>query len=237
MGLIDRIKSSYVYTQWKMGRYTRRRRSLMPEFDERSAEFYERNYRNGEYLHQEAERRQMSYDLLGTASVAEFTGSRLAAGRSRFSTSNMGAPIDEQNEATSEQKAVSYRFGDEPEHYYETISSLPPIRSSTSKSSYRNSMPPAPLSQRAKTWQADRSSYVFGASKSPKVDTSSQQGAVVPYNDHTTAYTPKNNPFYNDMETQRGFDEEFYHDTLRSRRRRTMHGSEIRCSEAYNMVW
>lgn len=49
MGIIARIKSSYLFTHWSVGKYTKRRHSLAPEFGSRDAQWYEKHYKDGEY--------------------------------------------------------------------------------------------------------------------------------------------------------------------------------------------
>ena len=51
MGLLDKIKSSYLFTHLEVGKYTKRRRSMSCEFESQDREFYGKNYQNGEYLH------------------------------------------------------------------------------------------------------------------------------------------------------------------------------------------
>ncbi|ORX92676.1 hypothetical protein K493DRAFT_316447 [Basidiobolus meristosporus CBS 931.73] len=49
MGLIDKIQNSYLYTHWKVGKYTKRRGGC-PDLDRRDSRYYERNYVDGVYL-------------------------------------------------------------------------------------------------------------------------------------------------------------------------------------------
>ncbi|RKP10949.1 hypothetical protein THASP1DRAFT_27258 [Thamnocephalis sphaerospora] len=249
MGLLDRIKSSYVYTNWKVGRYTKRRRSLVPEFDERTADFYERNYRNGDYLHQEAQRRRMSYDMLGSATVPDAVDRALPSARPALPTLRLEKPITEEDEGGNYRRSrgggggASYRFGDESDVYYQTDSdcSVSPTSTTSAPTLHRRAIQPPPA--RTSLSQPNSPIYALGSSRSRKVDTQAgaNYGAVVPYAGGNTAphygSVGLNNPFADDMETQRRLDAEFRKETVRDRRRRTTCGVDIRCSEAYNMAW
>jgi hypothetical protein len=51
MGLLTKLKSSYLFTHFEVGKYTKRRRSMSCEFEPQDKDFYGKNYQNGEYLH------------------------------------------------------------------------------------------------------------------------------------------------------------------------------------------
>ncbi|KAJ1957362.1 hypothetical protein IWQ62_005108 [Dispira parvispora] len=54
MGIFGKIKSSFFFTHWEVGKYTKRRASTVPDFDSKTREFYEKNYVDGHYLHRSA---------------------------------------------------------------------------------------------------------------------------------------------------------------------------------------
>ncbi|KAG0302561.1 hypothetical protein BGZ98_007404 [Dissophora globulifera] len=47
MGLMDKLMRNYEI--WKIGKYTKRRAALTPEFEQRDKEYYESNYKDGIY--------------------------------------------------------------------------------------------------------------------------------------------------------------------------------------------
>ncbi|KAG0220854.1 hypothetical protein BGX31_010454 [Mortierella sp. GBA43] len=49
MGLMDKLMRNYEI--WKIGKYTKRRAALTPEFEQRDREYYETNYKDGIYTH------------------------------------------------------------------------------------------------------------------------------------------------------------------------------------------
>ncbi|ORZ14264.1 hypothetical protein BCR41DRAFT_306626 [Lobosporangium transversale] len=49
MGLMDKLMRNYEI--WKIGKYTKRRAALTPEFEQRDKEYYESNYKDGIYTH------------------------------------------------------------------------------------------------------------------------------------------------------------------------------------------
>jgi hypothetical protein len=49
MGLMDKLLRNYEI--WKIGKYTKRRAALTPEFEQRDREYYETNYKDGIYTH------------------------------------------------------------------------------------------------------------------------------------------------------------------------------------------
>ncbi|KAF9579400.1 hypothetical protein BGW38_004352, partial [Lunasporangiospora selenospora] len=49
MGIMDKLMRGYEI--WKIGKYTRRRAALTPEFEQRDKEYYDQNYKDGIYSH------------------------------------------------------------------------------------------------------------------------------------------------------------------------------------------
>ncbi|KAF9404566.1 hypothetical protein BGZ94_004096, partial [Podila epigama] len=49
MGLMDKLMRNYEI--WKIGKYTKRRAALTPEFEQRDKDYYESNYKDGIYTH------------------------------------------------------------------------------------------------------------------------------------------------------------------------------------------
>ncbi|KAH7059368.1 hypothetical protein BKA57DRAFT_487242 [Linnemannia elongata] len=49
MGLVDKLMRNYEI--WKIGKYTKRRAALTPEFEQRDKEYYDSNYKDGIYTH------------------------------------------------------------------------------------------------------------------------------------------------------------------------------------------
>ncbi|KAF9128830.1 hypothetical protein BGW39_004681 [Mortierella sp. 14UC] len=49
MGLMDKLMRNYEI--WKIGKYTKRRAALTPEFEQRDKEYYDSNYKDGIYTH------------------------------------------------------------------------------------------------------------------------------------------------------------------------------------------
>ncbi|KAF8924393.1 hypothetical protein EDD21DRAFT_229729 [Dissophora ornata] len=47
MGIMDKLMRNYEI--WKIGKYTKRRAALTPEFEQRDKEYYESNYKDGIY--------------------------------------------------------------------------------------------------------------------------------------------------------------------------------------------
>ncbi|KAG0056684.1 hypothetical protein BGZ83_003927 [Gryganskiella cystojenkinii] len=47
MGLMDKLMRNYEI--WKIGKYTKRRAALTPEFEQRDKEYYDSNYKDGIY--------------------------------------------------------------------------------------------------------------------------------------------------------------------------------------------
>ncbi|KAF9434060.1 hypothetical protein BGZ76_008644 [Entomortierella beljakovae] len=47
MGLVEKLMRNYEI--WKIGKYTKRRAALTPEFEQRDKEYYESNYKDGIY--------------------------------------------------------------------------------------------------------------------------------------------------------------------------------------------
>ncbi|KAG0351694.1 hypothetical protein BGZ54_003137, partial [Gamsiella multidivaricata] len=47
MGLMDKLMRNYEI--WKIGKYTKRRAALTPEFEQRDRDYYESNYKDGIY--------------------------------------------------------------------------------------------------------------------------------------------------------------------------------------------
>ncbi|KAF9194210.1 hypothetical protein BGZ51_000791 [Haplosporangium sp. Z 767] len=47
MGLMDKLMRNYEI--WKIGKYTKRRAALTPEFEQRDKEYYDTNYKDGIY--------------------------------------------------------------------------------------------------------------------------------------------------------------------------------------------
>lgn len=60
MGIVSRIKGSYLFTHWSVGKYTKRRHSLAPEFGSRDAQWYEKHYKDGEYASPTPTKRSIS---------------------------------------------------------------------------------------------------------------------------------------------------------------------------------
>ncbi|GBB90928.1 hypothetical protein RclHR1_01800013 [Rhizophagus clarus] len=48
MSIIKKIKSQY--EMWKVTKYTKRRSTMTPEFEQKDPDFYKQNYVNGVYL-------------------------------------------------------------------------------------------------------------------------------------------------------------------------------------------
>ncbi|KAG0323963.1 hypothetical protein BG004_003578 [Podila humilis] len=49
MGLVDKLMRNYEI--WKIGKYTKRRAALTPEFEQRDKDYYDSNYKDGIYTH------------------------------------------------------------------------------------------------------------------------------------------------------------------------------------------
>ncbi|KAF9963480.1 hypothetical protein BGZ65_003034 [Modicella reniformis] len=52
MGLMEKLMRNYEI--WKIGKYTKRRAALTPEFEQRDKEYYETNYKDGIYTQNQA---------------------------------------------------------------------------------------------------------------------------------------------------------------------------------------
>ncbi|KAK9760226.1 hypothetical protein K7432_015995 [Basidiobolus ranarum] len=52
MGLIEKIQNSYLFTHWKVRKYTKRRNGCY-ELDHRDAKYYKRNYSDGVYQNED----------------------------------------------------------------------------------------------------------------------------------------------------------------------------------------
>ncbi|KAF8952395.1 hypothetical protein BGZ52_006377 [Haplosporangium bisporale] len=49
MGLMEKLMRNYEI--WKIGKYTKRRAALTPEFEQRDRDYYDSNYKDGIYTH------------------------------------------------------------------------------------------------------------------------------------------------------------------------------------------
>ncbi|KAG0377304.1 hypothetical protein BGX24_006348 [Mortierella sp. AD032] len=64
MGLMDKLMRNYEI--WKIGKYTKRRAALTPEFEQRDKEYYDSNYKDGIYT-----QNQVANDGTGSMSRAK----------------------------------------------------------------------------------------------------------------------------------------------------------------------
>ncbi|KAI9597088.1 hypothetical protein BDF19DRAFT_421037 [Syncephalis fuscata] len=211
MGLIDRIKSSYFYTNWKVGRYTKRRRALVSEFDQKPAEFYERYYCDGEYLHQEIQRKHMSYDIQLHSKTTKFPRQT-----SESSASNNGC---------------SWRFGDDDDEDSYGLPATP-----KSWETIPDDTPRLAIENGPTTPSVEASGYYRGSMYGVPGE---RKNAMVQYNSPTAskyvhgddiAIQRKMDAEYQQRQDATGR-------TGRGRQRMTLAASEIRCSEMYNMSW
>ncbi|KAF9928276.1 hypothetical protein FBU30_002498 [Linnemannia zychae] len=58
MGLMDKLMRNYEI--WKIGKYTKRRAALTPEFEQRDKEYYDSNYKDGIYTYNQVSNDTMS---------------------------------------------------------------------------------------------------------------------------------------------------------------------------------
>jgi hypothetical protein len=228
MGLIDRIKSSYFYTNLKIGRYTKRRRSSISEFNQKPAEFYERYYCNGEYLHQEIQRKHMSYDVQLHNATGRFQRQESANSNGNSNTLSNGA---------------SWRFGDADD---DTGSfGLPSTPTSWESIFDRN--PPRLTIESGDTNNNNNNKSSVGMNGYYR---GSMYGApnefknnVIEYNSNSLVST-KQPPHVSEMTIQSRIDAEYMRkqgmankSSGRNQHRMTLATNEIRCSEMYNMSW
>ncbi|KAI8056177.1 hypothetical protein BDF22DRAFT_653844 [Syncephalis plumigaleata] len=229
MGFIDRIKSSYFYTNLKVGRYTKRRRALVSEFNQKPAEFYERYYRDGEYLHQEVQRKRMSYDVQLHNASGRFQRQRSA---------------DSSNNGNTLSNGTSWRFGDDDDGEDAGSFGLPPTPTSWETISDRN--PPRLAIESGDATDkssVERSGYYRGSMYGAPNEF---RNSMIEYNSSSFVSTEQQQqqPHASEMAIQSKLDAEYMRKqdmTDKSyghnRHRMTFTANEIRCSEMYNMSW